>query len=39
MKICSKKSEIIYEGEWKDGAKHGLGKQLEADLSIYIGGW
>jgi hypothetical protein len=39
MKICSKNSYIIYEGEWRNGAKHGLGKQLEADSSIYIGEW
>jgi len=30
----------IYEGEWKEGKKHGLGKKVySADNSYYMGGW
>lgn len=28
-----------YEGEFKDGIKHGLGKKTFHDLSIYLGQW
>lgn len=28
-----------YEGEWKDGIRHGQGRRYYADGSIYDGGW
>jgi hypothetical protein len=29
----------IYEGEWKDGMKHGQGKQIWIDGTLYEGSW
>ena len=37
MKFLSKENDTLYEGFWQNGFKNGLGKQKEADESIYIG--
>ena len=30
---------VKYEGEWKDGEKHGQGTTTYSDGSEYVGGW
>lgn len=37
MKFLTKENDSIYEGYWKNGFKNGLGKQKEADGSVFIG--
>eukprot|EP01016_Furgasonia_blochmanni_P039295 TRINITY_DN4865_c0_g1_i2.p1 TRINITY_DN4865_c0_g1~~TRINITY_DN4865_c0_g1_i2.p1 ORF type:complete len:274 (-),score=16.68 TRINITY_DN4865_c0_g1_i2:298-1119(-) len=29
----------IYEGQWKDGLRHGVGKQISVDSTAYFGHW
>ena len=31
MKLLSKEKDIIYEGNWANGFKHGIGKQIESN--------
>lgn len=39
MKFLTRDNDVIYEGEWKNGFKHGIGKQRDIDGSEYIGSW
>ena len=35
----SRRTGERYEGDWKDGIRHGKGRRYYSDGSIYDGGW
>jgi len=37
--IIDKKDSVLYEGEFKEGKRHGLGRQIFESGDMYDGGW
>lgn len=37
--IIDEKGTVIYEGQFQDGKRHGLGRQIFKNLDMYDGGW